>query len=106
MIAREWRCLCPQQTAAGFLVHLKATGVAEAVALPGCRGYQILRREAGGGMVEFTLLTYWSAEDDLRAFAGDDPGRAVLYPGDEAFRIAPETTVRHYEVAEAEFART
>jgi heme-degrading monooxygenase HmoA len=102
MIAREWRCLCPRDTAAGFLEHLRATGVTEASSLPGCLGHLILRREAGGGMLEFTLLTYWDSEDALRAFAGEDTDRAVLYPGDEAFRIAPETTVRHYEVLEAE----
>jgi heme-degrading monooxygenase HmoA len=111
MIAREWRCLCPSETAAGFLQHLGATGVAEARALPGCLGHLILRREAprrgdGGEMVEFTLLTFWRDEDSLRAFAGDDASRAVLYPGDEAFRIVSETTVRHYEVPGAELAQS
>lgn len=101
MLAREWKCLCPRETADGFLDHLRATGVAEAEALPGCLGRQLLRRDAGSGMVEFTLLTYWESAEAVRAFAGDDPGRAVLYPGDEAFRIRPETSVRHYEVLES-----
>ncbi len=101
MLAREWKCLCPQDTAQGFLEHLRATGVAEAQALPGCLGHQILRREAGPGVLEFTLLTYWESAVAVRAFAGDDAGQAMLYPGDEAFRIAPEKTVRHYEVLES-----
>ena len=100
MIAREWKCLCPEDTAAGFLKHLRATGVAETEALPGCRGHQILRRSAGPGLVEITLLTYWESLEAMRAFAGDEARRAVLYPGDEAFRIVPEKDVRYAEVLE------
>jgi len=104
MIAREWKCLCPQETAEGFLGHLRATGVDEARVLPGYKGHQILTRQAGGGQIEFTLLTWWDSMDDVRVFAGaqtdEQAGRAVLYPGDERYRIIPETTVRHYEVRE------
>lgn len=102
MLAREWKCLCPRDTADGFLGHLRATGVAEARALPGCLGHLILRREAGENLVEYTLLTYWESAEAVCAFAGANSGQAVLYPGDEAFRIRPETSVRHYEVLESQ----
>ena len=49
----------------------------------------------------FLLVTMAGA----RAFAGaasdEEAGRAVLYPGDERYRIVSETVVRHYEVVEA-----
>jgi len=97
MIAREWKCLCPPRRREGFLKHLHATGVAETAALPGYAGYQILTRDVDG-MVEFTLVTYWESLACVTAFAGEDIGVAVLYPGDEAYEIVSETVVRHYAV--------
>ncbi|OLN31287.1 hypothetical protein DVDV_0075 [Desulfovibrio sp. DV] len=100
MIAREWKCLCPGKHRDGFLKHLYATGVAETSVLPGFCGYQILERELEGE-IEVTLVTYWTSLEDVQAFAGEDIGRAVLYPGDDVYEIVPETVVRHYEVVGA-----
>lgn len=100
MIAREWKCRCPKRHRDGFLRHLYATGVAETSALPGFVGYQILEREHGDA-VEMTLVTYWGALEDVTAFAGEDIGRAVLYPGDERYEIVPETEVRHWRIIDA-----
>jgi len=104
MIAREWKCLCPPETAEGFLGHLRATGVDEAKTVPGFLGHQIFTRPRDG-QVEFTLILYWESMAGARAFAGaasdEEAGRAVLYPGDERYRIVSETVVRHYEVVEA-----
>ncbi len=97
MIAREWRCLCPAEHHDGFLAHLDATGVRETSSLPGYRGHQILERYVEGG-VEITLVTYWDSLESITAFAGEDIGRARLYPGDEAFGITPDQDVRHYRV--------
>ncbi len=102
MIAREWKCLCPAGHREGFLRHLRATGVAATSRTPGFLGHQILVREADDE-VEVTFTTYWRDWRGVVAYAGPDPGRAVLYPGDEAFGIVPETTVRHYEVVDAVF---
>jgi heme-degrading monooxygenase HmoA len=98
MIAREWKCLVPCRHRDGFMAHLYATGVAETSALPGYCGYQILERELAGDMAEVTLVTYWGSLEDVKAFAGEDIGVAVLYPGDEVYEIVPETVVRHYGV--------
>ena len=103
MIAREWKCRLPRRHRDGFMEHLYATGVAETSALPGYRGYQILERELPGDVVEVTLVTYWGALEDIKAFAGEDIGVAVLYPGDEAYELAPETVVRHYAVTGGEW---
>ena len=103
MIAREWKCLCPPAQRDGFLVHLAATGVAETSATPGYRGHQILTRVVDG-MVEVTFTSYWESLGAITAFACADIGRAVLYPGDDAYAIVPETVVRHYEVVEAQFS--
>jgi len=108
MIARVWKCLCPQETAEGFLGHLRATGVAEAKALPGYRGHQIQTRQADDDTVEFVLVTWWESMTHARGFAGaatdEEAARAVLYPGDEAFRIVPDRYVLHFEVLEGVLA--
>jgi len=98
VIAREWKCRLPRRHRDGFMEHLYATGVAETSALPGYRGYQILERELPYDVAEVTLVTYWGSLEDIKAFAGEDIGVAVLYPGDEVYELVPETVVRHYEV--------
>lgn len=104
MIAREWRCLCPTRHRAGFLEHLRLTGVREARATPGYLGHLVVERlattcQAGkSGCVELGLITYWKDWEAVRAFAGADPERAVLYPGDERYEIVPDRNVRHDEV--------
>ena len=103
MIAREWKCTLPLRRRDGFLEHLHATGVAETSALPGYRGHLILERELPGEAVEVTLITCWTSLDAVKAFAGEDIGVAVLYPGDEAYELVPEKVVRHYGVAGAEW---
>lgn len=107
MIAREWKCRCPAGHRDGFLKYLSATGVADTMLLAGFCGYQILVRELETGEVEVTLTTYWTSRAAMTAYAGTDATVAVLYPGDEAFAIVPEMTVRLYEVVDAAFpART
>lgn len=100
MIAREWKCRCPRRHRDGFLKHLYATGVAETSALPGYAGYQILERELADA-IEMTLVTYWASLEAITAFAGEDIGRAVLYPGDERYEIVSDTEVRHSRVVDA-----
>lgn len=100
MIVREWSCRCPRDRREGFLLHLDRTGVRDAESLPGFLGHQILERDAPEGLV-ITLVTYWESMDAIRAFAGDDPERARLYPGDEAYGIESETVVLHRRVLAA-----
>jgi len=106
MIAREWKCLCPLKFREGFLIHLERTGVREARKTPGYQGHLILERldlaaRAGrSGSVEIGLTTFWESWESVRAFAGDNPERAVLYSGDERYEIVPDKHVRHYEVFE------
>lgn len=102
MIAREWRCRCPNTHRDDFLEHLRATGVHDTAVTPGFQGEQILERDLGT-MVEITLISYWSRLEDISAFAGSDISQAKLYPGDEVFEIEPDLQVRHYDVLEQHF---
>lgn len=103
MIAREWKCICPRETLEGFIDYLRRTGVKDTSALPGFKGHHILKRSLED-CVEVVLVTFWESHEHIRAFAGEDIAQAVLYPEDQAYAIAPEREVRHYEVVETALA--
>jgi hypothetical protein len=44
----------------------------------------------------------WMSMDAIRAFAGDTPEVAVLYPGDDAYGLIPDLIGTHYEVSSLE----
>lgn len=102
MIAREWRCRCPQKHRDGFIAYLHETGVKDTRATPGFTGAQIFERDLGE-KVEITLLTYWESLEHIKAFAGEDIEVAVLYPEDEKYELEPERHVTHYTVLEQSF---
>lgn len=74
------------------------TGVGDALATPGNLGALLLRR-ADGSRTLFELTTLWPSMHAIRAFAGDDVERAVLYPEDEAYFVAWDQQVEHFVVA-------
>ena len=51
--------------------------------------------------IEFLVLTLWDSMDAVRAFAGDQPERAVVEPEARAALVRFESTVAHYEVLAA-----
>jgi hypothetical protein len=48
--------------------------------------------------IEFLVLTVWESMDSIRAFAGDNPERAVVEPEARAALVRFDDTVHHYEV--------
>jgi heme-degrading monooxygenase HmoA len=50
---------------------------------------------------EFVMLTLWDSMDSIKAFAGEDPEKAVFYPEDDRFLIERDLTAAHYEVQTA-----
>lgn len=97
MIARAWGGRVPLEHARGFHRHLLETGVADYRRQPACLDVQLWRRDEDG-WAHFLLLSTWRDMDAIRAYAGQMPGLAVLYRGDEMFGLVPDTTVTHYEV--------
>ena len=97
MIAREWRCTCPAGRLDDFIPYLHATGIRDAENTPGFAGAEILHRETGGAE-EVVLVTFWDSMESIRGFAGDDIGKAVLYPEDHTYGIVSDAIVRHYTV--------
>lgn len=65
--------------------------------IAGHRGAQVLRRRTPGGE-EFIVTTFWDSMDAVRAFAGDNPERAVVEPEARALLARFDPAVRHFEV--------
>ncbi len=97
MIARVWRGATRAEDADAYTDYLERTGMASARALPGSRGTLVLHR-LDGELAEFVTVMLWESLDDVRAFAGDEPGRAVFFQEDDRFLVERDPDVRHYEV--------
>ena len=103
MIARTWGGKVPIEHASGFHLHLLKTGVADYRRHPGCLDVTLWRRDMEG-WAHFLLSSEWRDMDAIRAYAGDTPEVAVLYPEDEVFGLIPDATVTHYAVLRLEKA--
>lgn len=99
MIARIWRGAVRIADGDAYAKYIGDTGLAEYRSTPGNLSALMLRRDVGD-RTEFVMFTTWESMDAIKAFAGDDPERAVYYPRDDQFLIEKEPTVAHYEVTD------
>ena len=101
MILRRWRGAVRAEDAEAYLAHQAGTGVRDYRATPGNLGVLVLRRPVGD-LVEVVTLSLWESMDDVRRFAGDEPGVAVFYPGDDDLLVEKDAHVDHHEVVDAD----
>jgi antibiotic biosynthesis monooxygenase (ABM) superfamily enzyme len=99
MIMRVWRGITPKEQGDAYLEHLQQTALPALAEQPGQCGAWVLRR-VQGDRCEFQLLTLWDSMDALRAFAGDQPERAIYFAEDDKFLLDMEPLVRLYEVVD------
>ena len=99
MVARVWTGTTRAADSDEYLGYLRRTGIAAYARTPGHRRTITMRR-IDGDRAEFVLVTLWDSMSDVRAFAGDDPERAVFYPEDDRFLIARDERVAHYDVVD------
>jgi len=99
MIARVWRGATRAEDADAYASYMGSTGVEGLHGTPGNEGVFMLRR-IEGDRAEFVMISLWSSEEAIRAFAGDDISVAVFYSDDERFLIEREMTVTHYDVVD------
>ena len=74
------------------------TGIEHYRSIPGTQGAWILRRSLGD-TTEILTFSLWDSMEAVRAFAGENPSRAVFYPEDERFLRERGETVQHYTVS-------
>ena len=96
--ARIWRGAVRRQDGDAYARYMEKTGLVEYRKTPGNLSATMLRRDLGD-RTEFVMYSTWESMDAVKAFAGDDPERAVFYPEDDRWLIERELTVAHYEVA-------
>ena len=97
MIVRMWRGAVKVEDAEAYAAYIDETGMAAYGETAGNRGAYMLRRERDG-LMEFVTVSMWDDMDAVKAFAGDEPERAVFYPEDDGFLVERDETVLHYEV--------
>ena len=97
MTARVWRGATSAADGDAYAAYLADTGVRDYRKTPGNRGVLVLRQQADD-RARFTVVSLWDSLDAIRAFAGDEPERAVFYPEDDRFLVERDLTVNHYEV--------
>jgi heme-degrading monooxygenase HmoA len=103
MIMRTWRGSVRTIDAARHLEHQAGTGVREYRQTPGNLGTLVLRRDRGE-MCEVTTVSFWESMEAVRRFAGDDPGQAKFYPGDDELLVEKDLHVDHYTVVTADLS--
>ncbi|MFL5494984.1 MAG: antibiotic biosynthesis monooxygenase family protein [Gemmatimonadales bacterium] len=96
MIVRAWRGYASSATAEAYPRHLLERVRPKLERLAGFRGLSLLRRPSGTE-IEFLVLTHWESMDAIRAFAGDDPERAVVEPEARAALVRFDDRVTHYD---------
>jgi heme-degrading monooxygenase HmoA len=104
MIARWWRGWTRADEIDRYVEYVEETGVNALAATPGNMGVYILTR-VEGDRAEIVVVSLWESLEHVRAFAGDDVGRAVFYPDDDRFLVDRDWRVSHYEVPAARSVR-
>ncbi|MDB4883581.1 MAG: ycdJ [Gemmatimonadetes bacterium] len=99
LVARVWRGATRVEDADRYLAYLRETGLADYAGTVGHRSTTTLRR-IRDGRAEFVLVSVWDSMDAVRAFAGEDPERAVFYPEDDRFLVERDEGVTHFEVVD------
>jgi heme-degrading monooxygenase HmoA len=99
MIIREWRGRASPDNMDAYPAHFTTHVLPELRNVPGFLGAHLSRRRHGD-LVEFLVLTRWESLDAVKAFAGDDIGRAVVEPRAVAALVEFDPRVQHYDVLE------
>jgi heme-degrading monooxygenase HmoA len=97
MIARIWRGAVRPEHTDEYVSYINDTGMEEYRSTPGNHGAWIMHRRRGD-VTEIVTFSLWEDMDAVRAFAGEDPERAVYYPEDDRYLVERGPTVEHYEV--------
>jgi len=99
MIARIWRGAVDLADGNAYAAHLVGDdgGIADYTDVPGNLGAWVLRANSHN-RAEFVMFSLWESMDAIKAYAGDNPDRAVFYDKDQRYLIEREEIVSHFEV--------
>lgn len=98
VILRRWTGKVATERAGEYARYVSQTGIEEIETTEGNLGHQITLRDLGNGLTEVTALSWWTDMEAVRAFAGDDPGRARYYTVDDIYLVERPDFVEHHVV--------
>jgi heme-degrading monooxygenase HmoA len=99
MIVRAWRGYAAPAKPDDYPNHFRRNVMPELRTINGFLGAMLLRSQTADGF-EFLVYTRWRSMAAVKAFAGDDPERAVVEPEAVRALVRYDERVRHYEVVE------
>ena len=97
MIVRLWKGRTAGANANAYERHVTTAVFPKLAELDGYLRGRVFRRTLDG-QVEFLVITEWESWAAIRAFAGDDPSRAVVEPEARAVLSGFDAHVDHYEL--------
>lgn len=99
MISRHWRGIAHKARAEDYIIHLRQETIPALAAISGFKKASILTRDTGDG-TEFLVITEWESLDAIKAFAGEEPLKAVVPEKVQVMMMNYDREVKHYEVVE------
>jgi quinol monooxygenase YgiN len=97
MIVRVFRAEATVTNAKAYKDFLQREIFPQLLALPGCTGAELLVEETGSD-ASVMVQSRWASRAAIKAFAGEEIGRAVVEPEARALLTRFDETVSHYEV--------
>ncbi|HET9436190.1 MAG TPA: antibiotic biosynthesis monooxygenase [Candidatus Limnocylindrales bacterium] len=97
MIARTWRGVVRAAEGPAYLELVALTGMRDSRATPGNRGFYVMQR-TDGERAQILTVSLWDDMAAVRAFAGDDPSRAVFYSEDDEYLLERDLHADHWHV--------
>lgn len=94
MITRIWHGRTTTADAAKYRSYVMESGIRDYRSVRGNLGAQIWQREEGS-ITHIWTVTWWDSFDSIKAFAGEDFGKAKYYPEDEKYLLEFEENVIH-----------
>jgi heme-degrading monooxygenase HmoA len=96
-IMREWRAEIRRAVKDDYVAYINSTGMIEYRQTPGNLGAIIATRDIDAERTEVVTISWWKDEESIKAFAGNDIGRAHYYPEDDRYLLTRPETAHHYE---------
>jgi heme-degrading monooxygenase HmoA len=97
MIARLWRGWTTSDHADAYEALFREHILPSVLAVPGCHGAELLRRE-DAGEVEFVAVSYFDSKEAVARFAGREAEKAVIRAEARPLLSRFEERARHYRV--------
>ena len=96
-VLREWRAEIRRELKREYVEYVRSTGIAEYRALPGNLGAVVATRDVDEERSEIVTLSWWTDNEAIQAFAGEDISVARYFPEDDRFLLTRPGRVHHFE---------